>query len=164
MKILLAFLAFILAANAANPVVRPAPDIRFAGSGKKSSLRSLRGQPVVLLIAKNSKSRAFRKQVGRIESIYPEFASRGTVFICAFAEDSGPPQSDIPFVIASNGPGVVTAYQTTDGFGIAVIGKDGNMDFLSDQITPAFRIREIIQNNYQVQNDVRKQQPKGPPE
>ena len=164
MKFLATLLALALFAVAAPTVPRPAPDFSFAGIGGKKSLRSLRGQPVVVLVAKSPKTRAFRKQLDRIESIYNEFASRGTVFVCAFAEEGGTVKTDIPVVLASNGPAVTEAYGMVDGFGIGIIGRDGNLDLLTGDVLGAFRIREVIQNSYDVQNDVRKQQPKGPPE
>lgn len=164
MKIAAALIALTLVASAASPVVRPAPDFGFTGIAGKKSLRSLRGQPVVVILAKSAKTRAFRKQLARIKTIYNEFASRGTVFVCAFDEDEGKVPSDIPFVVASAGPSVTQAYGMTDGFGIAIIGRDGNLDLLTDKVLPAFRIREVIQNSFEVQNDVRKRQPKGPPE
>ncbi len=163
-KILTTLIALTLFAGAASPVVRPAPDIGFTGIGGKKNLRSLRGQPVVLIVAQSPKTRAFRKQLGRIKTIYNEFASRGTVFVCAFNAEEGSVPSDIPFVLASNGPAVTQAYGMNDGFAIAIIGRDGNLDLLTEKVIPAFRIREVIQNSYEVQNDVRKQQPKGPPQ
>lgn len=164
MRILVTLLALTLFAVAAGTVVRPAPDFGFTGIGGKKSLRSLRGQPVVVIVAKSPKTRAFRKQIDRIETIYNEFASRGVVFVCAFAEEGGVVETNVPFVFANNGPAVTSAYGMVDDFGIAVIGRDGNLDLLTSDVLGAFRIREVINNSYDVQNDVRKQQPKGPPE
>ena len=149
---------------AASPVVRPAPDFSFIGVGGKKSLRGLRGQPVVLLISRSPDTGAFKKQAKRLAPIYQEFASRGTVFVAAFSEKEGQIQSNIPFVVASNGPSVAAAYGLTDDLRIAIIGKDGNLDLETDKVLPALRIREVIQNSYVVQEAARKAAPKGPPQ
>ena len=164
MKTLAAIFALTLTiAQAASPLVRPAPDITFAGIGGVKSLRSLRGQPVVVLVAKSPQDRAFRKQVKIIEDTYRELASRSTVFIAAFSESGDGVASNVPFVIASNGPAVATAYGLTGKFALGIVGPDGNLDLATGEVTRGLRIREIILNNYAVQNAVRREQPKGPP-
>jgi hypothetical protein len=149
---------------AASPVVRPAPDFSFAGISARKSLRSLRGQPVVLVIARSPDAREFRKQAKRLAPIYQEFASRGTVFVAAFSEKEGQVPSNIPFVVATNGPAVASAYGLREDFLIAIIGRDGNLDLSTDEVLSAFRIREVIQNSYVVQQSSRKEKPKGPPQ
>jgi hypothetical protein len=149
---------------AASPVVRPAPDFGFAGVGKRQTLRSLRGQPVVIVIAPSPKSGAFKKQLKRLTPIYQEFASRGTVFVAAFSQSDGQIESNIPFVVAANGSNVASAYGLKDDFTIAIVGRDGNMDLVSERVLPALRIREVIQNSYVVQQAARKEAPKGPPQ
>ena len=148
---------------AANPVVRPAPDFTYSGIGGNKSLRSLHGQPVLVLVTKSPKTKAFRKQLKDIASIYQEFASRGTVIVAAFSEGDGEVQSNIPVVVASNGAAVASAYGLSGDFAIAIIGRDGNLDLLTDKVLPAFRIREVIQNSFDVQNTARKVMPSGPP-
>lgn len=149
--------------HAASPVVRPAPDFSFAGIGGMKSLRSLHGQPIVVLAAKNPNSRAFRKQVKVIEDVYRELASRGTVFVAVFSESGDSVPSNVPFIVASNGPAVAAAYGLTDDIVVGVVGPDGNLDYVSGELTRGLRIREVIQNNYVVQNNARREQPKGPP-
>lgn len=162
MKILAAIFALALTGlHAASPVVRPAPEFTFAGVGGVKSLRSLRGQPVVVLAAKNPDSRAFRKQVKVIEDVYRELASRGTVFVAVFSEAGDSVASNVPFIVASNGPAVATAYGLADDIVLGVVGPDGNLDFVSGELTRGLRIREVIQNNYMVQNNARREQPKG---
>ena len=150
--------------SAASPVVRPAPDFSFVGVGAKRTLRSLRGQPVVVLISRSPDTSAFKKQAKRLAPIYQEFASRGTVFVAAFSENGGQIHSNIPFVVAANGAAVAAAYGLTDDLRIAIIGKDGNLDLETDKVIPALRIREVIQNSYTVQQAARKEAPKGPPQ
>ena len=160
----LSILAAASIAPAASPVVRPAPDFTFDGTAAKRSLRSLRGQPVVLLIARSPKDSAFRKQLKLLTSIYAEYASRGTVFVAAFSEKDGEVLSNIPFIVAANGPRVAAEYGQREDLLVAIIGRDGNLDYSTHQVLPAFRIREIIQNNYDVQTASRRIIPNIPPE
>jgi hypothetical protein len=162
--LLLAAAACLNDATAASPVVRPAADFSYVGAGGRKTLRNLRNQPVVLVIAASPDTRAFRKQAKALAPIYQEFASRGTVFVAAFSEKEGVIPSNIPFVVAANGPAVANAYGHREDITIAVIGRDGNLDLITDKVLPAFRIREVIQNSYVVQNAARKEFPKGPPQ
>ena len=155
------FLAgFLLAALAAGhaAVVRLAPEFGFPGPGKMQSLKSLRGQAVVLLIAKTPKSRAFKKQVKYLKEIYEQFASKQVVFIAALGDGAGPVESDIPFVVANNGAAVATAYGATDDFNLVIIGKDGNVDYQTNKVCPPERVRDVIQNSFMVQDGSRKGQ------
>lgn len=153
-----------VALHAASPVVRTAPDFGFAGVGGKKSLRSLRSQPVVLVIAKSPDSRAFRKQAKMLAPVYQEFASRGTLFIAAFSEKDGQIPSNIPFIVASNGPAVANAYGFKDDILVAVIGPDGNLDSVTHKLSTGLRVREVIQNTFAVQEAARKETPKAPPQ
>ena len=139
-------------------VVRLAPEFGFPGPGKMQSLKSLRGQAVVLLIAKTPKNRAFKKQVKYLKEIYEQFASKQVVFIAALGDGTGPVESDIPFVVASNGAAVATAYGATDDFNIVIIGKDGNVDYQTNKVCPPERVRDVIQNSFVVQDGSRKGQ------
>ena len=157
-KLLLAgFLIVSLAASQAA-VVRLAPEFGFPGPGKTQSLKSLRGQAVVLLITKTPKSRAFKKQVKYLKEIYEQFASKQVVFIAALGDGAGPVQSDIPFVVASNGPAVAAAYGAQDDFNLVIIGKDGNVDYQTNKVCPPERVRDVIQNSFVVQEGSRKGQ------
>ncbi len=138
-------------------IVRLAPDFSFPGAGNKArSLRSLRGQPVVLLLAESPRTGAFRKQLERLRNSYSRFASRQTIFVAAFRQGEGPVKSDLPFVVANNGAAVAGAYAAQDDFNIAIIGKDGNVDYQTGKVLPAERIADIIQNSFVVQHEVRK--------
>ena len=151
---------FLLATLAVGhaAVVRLAPEFGFPGPGKMQSLKSLRGQAVVLLIAKTPKNRAFKKQVKYLKEIYEQFASKQVVFIAALGDGTGPVESDIPFVVASNGPAVATAYGATDDFNIVIIGKDGNVDYQTNKVCAPERVRDVIQNSFVVQDGSRKGQ------
>ncbi len=160
----LTLLAAASVAPAASPVIRLAPDFTFAGPAAKRTLRSLRGQAVVLLIARSPRDSAFRKQLKLLAPVYSEYASRGTLFVAAFSEKDGEVPSNIPFIVATNGPRVAADYGQREKLLVAIIGRDGNLDYSTHQILPAFRIREVIQNNYDVQNASRRLIPNGPPE
>lgn len=155
LSIFLILLIFICAAPA--NVVRKAPDFSWPGAGNKSrSLRSLKGQPVVLVIADTPRNGAFRKQIKWLKQTYSQLAARGTIFIAAFREGEGPVQSDIPFVVANDGGGVAGAYGIEGDFALVVIGKDGNVDYQTDKVRTGERVRDVILNNFEVQTTTRK--------
>ena len=151
------FAALALCADAG--VVRPAPSFTFGGAGK-NSLASLRGQPVVLVIAQSAKTKALRSQLKSLTNTYHDCASRGAVFVAALT-DGGTVPSDIPFALANNSPAVAAAYGMRGDFLIAVIGRDGNLDLVSDKPIPGARVFEVIKNNFDVQEKSRRELPKG---
>ena len=159
----LAALAVIFAqvSSADAGVVRPAPPFTFGGAGGKNSLGSLRGQPVVLVIAQGGKTKALRSQLKSLKNVYHDCASRGAVFIAAIADGSAVP-SDIPFVLSNNGAAVAAAYGMRGDFLLAVIGRDGNLDLVTDKPIPGARVFEVIKNNFDVQDKARRELPKGP--
>ncbi len=148
----------LVALTAAAPlsmakVVRPAPDVVLE-TGK--GLKSLRGQPVVILVATHPQSRTFRKQAKRLEREYQRFAARKTVFIAAFTQSSAGLSSNIPFVLARNGAAVAAQYGVNTPFALMVIGQDGNLDLQTAKLSPASRVRDAILNNYAQQAAQRK--------
>jgi peroxiredoxin len=161
-KRLLLTLLLLTSVAAQAAVVRPAPDFTFPGpSNRAKNLRSLRDQPVVLLIADSPRTGAFRKQLKQLREIYSQFASRQVVFIAAFKDGSMEPvQSNVPFAIANNGAAVAGAYGVQDDFALVVIGKDGNVDYQSEKPAAAQRIRDVIQNSFAVQEAARKEVPR----
>ena len=157
-KLLLAALLTLSLAASHAEVVRLAPDFAFPGPGKKQTLKGLRGQAVVLLITKTPKSRAFKKQLKYLKEIYEQFASKQVVFIAALGDGTGPVESDIPFVVAANGPAVASAYGAADDFALVIIGKDGNVDYQTTKVCTPERVRDVIQNSFMVQEGSRKGQ------
>ncbi len=137
-------------------VVALAPDFLFPAAGKNRSLRSLRGQAVVLLVAKDASTSAFKKQLKELAPVYQEFASKGVIFIAALQSGDGPIKSNIPFVVAIDGPGVAAKYGVANKFQIAIVGRDGNIDYQTDKVLPGGRVRDVVQNSYVVQNESRK--------
>lgn len=156
-QILSALLLGVSVCAAPAAVVRLAPDFTFPGAGRVQSLKSLRGQPVVLLIADSPRTGAFRKQLKNLREIYGQFASRQVVFAAAFRNGGGPVDSNIPFAVANNGPAVAAAYEVRDDFNLVIIGKDGNVDYQTPKVCTAERIRDVIQNSFAVQSAARKE-------
>ncbi len=150
-------LSLFLAIAAHAAVVHLAPEFSFIGAGDKPrSLRSLRGQSVVLIIADSPKSGALKKQLKNLEEIYQQLASRGVVLVAAVANGDGPIPSNIPVAVASNGAAVAASYGVQKGFQIAIIGRDGNLDYQTDHVLAPERVRDVIQNSFDVQNSARK--------
>ncbi len=133
-----------------SPVVRPAPDFQWESFNDGSkALRSLKQQPVVLIVARSARTGAFRKQLREVERLYRQFAGRETLFVAAFTEESGVVKSDIPFLIARDPQGIAANYGFSGSpFGIAVIGPDFNIDLASYKVTSGERLRDIIDNSY----------------
>lgn len=151
----LALSLLVAAAHAA--AVHLAPEFTFLGAGDKTrTLRSLRGQAVVLIIADSAKSKALKKQMRNLEEIYQQLASKGVILVAAVASGDDPIPSNTPVAVASNGAAVAAAYGVQKGFQIAIIGRDGNLDYQTDHVLAPERIRDVIQNSYDVQVSARK--------
>lgn len=161
MKYVIPFLFLAIAAQGA--VVRLAPEFTFPGPGNKAqTLHSLRGQPVVLVIANSSKSKALKKQLVWLRDLYQAFASRKAVFIAAYKNGAEPVQSNIPFALANNGAAVAAAYGVNGDFALVIIGKDGNIDYETVNPQTPQRIRDVMQNSFEIQAASRKTTPVGP--
>ena len=152
-----AVLLLIDPASASARVVRPVPDFALEGSGGRLlSLKSLRGQPVVIVAAESASARSFRRQASYLEDLYRRFAGRKVVFVAALADPSRPIRSNIPFVLARDGSGVAASIGLAPKFGVAIVGGDGNLDFVSGRVISADRAKEIMDNNFAVQSAQRK--------
>lgn len=149
-------LALFSSAGVAN-VVRGAPDFTWLTSGARGqSLKSLRGQPVVLIVAQSPTQRIFRSQVGQLQKVYQLLGNDKAVAVAAFTQQPGLIKSNIPFVLAANPAAVAAAYDVAGPFAIFIIGKDGNIDALSNRVLPGQRILDIINNSFVVQRDNRR--------
>ncbi len=136
-----------------KPVVRPAPDFLWIGAGGKTSpLKTFRGEPVILVIGTSPEDKQFRKQISHIDNLYLDLSERKTVFLAAFTEQQGRVASNVPYAIVQNGPAVAKAYGVPpNGFGVAVISPDGNVDLFSTEVQAAQRLLDMINNSYQTQ-------------
>ncbi len=157
-RVLIAVCAVALVGTAFARVVRPAPDFSWvAAGGVAKSLNSLKGQPVVLLIAPSPRNRDFRAQIRQLQSDYQRLAAKKLVCFAAFTEEAGRVDSNIPFVLAADGPRVGFIYDVPQGFAIAIIGPDGNLDYLTSEVVPAQRVLDVMNNNAAVQEYLRKE-------
>ena len=159
MRFFLAALCLLarLPSGGSAEVVRGAPDFTWLTSGARGqSLKSLRGQPVVLIVAQSPTQRIFRSQVGQLQKVYQLLGNDKAVAVAAFTQQPGLIKSNIPFVLAANPAAVAAAYDVTGPFAIFIIGKDGNIDALSNRVLPGQRILDIINNSFVVQRDNRK--------
>ncbi len=156
MKSLILLLA--LAAGTLNAdVVRPSPEYSWVDStGARKSSRDFLGRPVVVLVSNSPRDWSFRSQVGQLQKMYERLASEKIVCVAAFSQTPGVVRSNIPFVIAADGPRLAYDLQVTKGFAIAVIGKDGNLDYFGRRVIPVRRIYDILDNSYVVQKSLRR--------
>ena len=129
-------------------VVKAAPG--FTGgalAGRKITLASLKGKPVVLVIAPTPKDRAFRAQMNELRGRYERMASQGMLFFAAFTSEGARIPSNIPFILVDDPASVASDYDINKGFAIAVIGRDGNLDCLSTKPLPGQRVLDLCLNN-----------------
>jgi hypothetical protein len=111
---------------------------------------------VVLVIARSPREWSFRSQVGQLQKIYERFAAEKLLCVAAFSGEQDLIRSNIPFLTVPDGPGTATTYEVPEGFAIAVIGADGNLDCFSTRVLPAQRIYDIIVNSYTNQKQLRR--------
>ncbi len=146
-----------LLSSAAAEVVRRAPDFTWLKSGNnRASLVSLRGQPVVLVVAPSPRYGKFRKQAKELQKTYQLLGNDKAVMVAAFTEEPGVIRSNIPFALAANPAAVVQAYGIAGDFAVFVIGRDGNLDEISDRVLPGQRVLDIINNSFVAQRDNRR--------
>jgi hypothetical protein len=150
-------LFFVLASTVSAVVVRQAPNVHWIdSSGRQKALSDLKGQPVVVLIAPTPRDRAFRSQLGQLKRMYERYAAHKVVFIAAFTTEGGLIRSNIPFLVAADGPRVGYDYEGSERFTIAFIGRDGNLDYVTNKVIPAQRVYDILGNSYVPQRDIRR--------
>jgi len=138
-------------------VVNAAPSfVGGASAGRSISLASLRGKPVVLLIAPSPRDWTFRQQLGQLRGNYERLAAQGILCFVAFTSEGGRIRSNIPFIQVNDPSGTAAAYDIQQGFAIAVIGRDGNLDCLSTKPLPAYRLLDLMMNNAAMQEQLRR--------
>jgi hypothetical protein len=138
-------------------VVRPAPDIKWVdASGKQQSLSSFRGQPVIVVITPSVRSWRFRRQLARLRPAFERLAAQKAVFVAAITAEPGRIPSNIPFAIASDGPRVGFEFDSPDEFAIAIIGRDGNIDYLTNRVLYGQRVLDVVMNSYVMQTRLRR--------
>jgi len=155
--VLIAILLALASPALRSEVVRPAPEFFWVDStGARKSSKALLGRPVILLVADSPRQWAFRSQVGQLQTMYERIAADKAVCVAAFSVEPGVVRSNIPFVLAADGPQAAFNLQIQRGFGIAIIGKDGNLDYAGTRVLPARRIYDILDNSFVVQKALRR--------
>ncbi|MEY2906018.1 MAG: hypothetical protein RLZZ408_489 [Verrucomicrobiota bacterium] len=150
-------LAAVSASAKGSSVVNAAPSFSGgASAGRNIQLSSLRGKPVILVIAPSPRDRAFRGQMSELKGRYERLAAQGLLCFAAFTTEGGRIRSNIPFIEVNDPTSTAAAYDVSKGFAIAVIGRDGNLDCLSTRPLPGQRILDLVMNNASVQEQLRR--------
>jgi len=131
-------------------VVRPAPEIAWRElSGAPRTTAVFRGRPVVVLIAPDANDRSFHRQVRRLRPSFNRLTASNAALLVAFSSsDNIRIPSDIPFIVATNGAKVDADFAAAGQFRIAIIGKDGNLDYITNKVIPGQRVVDVIVNSY----------------
>jgi len=138
-------------------VVNPAPNVPWLdANGKVQGLGVFKGQPVILVVAPSPQDRTFRAQLGQLRQMYERYAANKVIFIAAFTQAQGRIRSNIPFVLAADGPRTSYDFKTGDRFGIAFIGRDGNLDYVTNKVIPAQRAFDIVGASFVTQEKLRR--------
>lgn len=154
---LFALLFFLTTVSSQALVANRAPDFLWINSaGKTGNLSAFKGQPVVLIIAPSPESREFRSQLNRLKGIYEKMGSQKVVFVAAFTQAGGRVPSNIPFVLAADGPRVGFDFNSQERFAVAIIGRDGNLDYLTNRVLPGQRVFDVIANSFVTQTMMRR--------
>ena len=127
-----------------------------AGNGRSITLASLRGKPVLLLIAPSPRFGSLRRQCSELKGYYERLAAQGMVCFAGFTTLPGRVPSNIPFVPLNDPVATAAAYDVRGGFAVAVIGVDGNLDCLSTKPLPGYRILDLVINNAAMQKKLRR--------
>ena len=127
-----------------------------ASAGRTITLASIRGKPVLLLVAPSPRDRAFRSQLAELKDRYERLAAQGLLCFAALTVEDGRIPSNIPFIMVNDPTATATAYDVQKGFAIAVIGRDGNLDCLSAKPLPGQRVLDLVMNNASVQEMLRR--------
>jgi hypothetical protein len=139
-----------------SSVIHPAPDVTWQQHGKRVDLSSLRGQPVLLLLAPSPKSWDLYRQLNALKSNYEHLANQHLVCLVAFTQEEGALRSNIPFITVAHGAAVGKAYGAEDRFALALIGPDGNLDCFSTHVLAGQRIDDLIDGSYAHQLKLRR--------
>lgn len=154
---LIAFFCVLALGVSPAVVVRPAPNIQWLdATGKLKGLAAFKGQPVVVIVARSPRDRSFRAQVGQLQKMYERLAANKVVFVAAFTQEQGLIRSNIPFVLAPDGPRVAYDLGTGEKFGVAFIGRDGNLDYVTNKILPVQRIYDVVGASFVTQEMLRR--------
>ena len=94
--------------------------------------------------------------MSQLRGYYEKLAVHGMLCFAALTSDSGRIPSNIPFILVNDPVGTAAAYDVKQGFAIAVIGPDGNLDCISTKPLPGQRVLDLLQNNASMQTQIRR--------
>ena len=139
---------------ASAEVVRQAPDFTVGPLlNSSASLKSLRGRPIILLMAQSPSISGFRSQVKELALGFDRLATRNVLIFAAFKEPGADlVQTNMPVIVLPHGVDVCRAYNLQGKSGIALIGPDGNLDYQTEKFLTASRVRQVIGNSYELQH------------
>lgn len=138
-------------------VVRPAEALGWVNAaGTTEDFQKLRGHSVLLFVVTGPRNWTFRSQIGQLQKVYQRLADTKTICVVAFTKTGGVVRSNIPFVLAQDGPQVAARYGLTNRFTLLIIGRDGNVDFITSRVLTGQRILDIIGNSFAVQESLRR--------
>lgn len=144
-------------------VVRPAPDFSLGQLSEKgtASLKSQRGRPVILLLARSPETGSFRSQLKEIASRFDRLSTRNVLVVAAFEQtpeqgEFALVKSDVPVVVVPRGAEVCRQFGLTSKSAIALIGPDGNLDYQTSKILNASKINQVIGNSFEFQHNPRR--------
>ena len=106
---------------------------------------------MIVLLADSANRSDFREQLKEMERSFDRLAIRKTVIAAAFQKDEGEIRSNMPVVILPDGARVCAAFPLKGKFSIALIGPDGNLDYITDKVLNTNRILEVLQNSFEIQ-------------
>ena len=144
----------MLCVIASAEVVRQAPDFAVGPLlNGNASLKSLRGRPIILLMAQSPATSGFRSQVKELALGFDRLATKNVLIFAAFREP-GPDlvQTNMPVIVLPHGSDVCRSYNLQGKSGIALIGPDGNLDYQTGKFLTASRVRQVIGNSYELQH------------
>lgn len=151
--------------KASATVVRPAPDLTFRSANSTKSLSSLRGHPILLLLGDKASRSRVTDQAQLLEGFYSKLAARKMIFLSAFTDPTdNQVRSNVPFTPVEDPLATVASYkalaQASTGSPqtptVAIIGPDGNVDYIGEKLLSGERVREIMLNNHSVQTKSRR--------
>jgi hypothetical protein len=144
-------------------VVRPAPDFSLGplAENGNASLKSQRGRPVILLMARSPDTGSFRSQMKEIASRFDRMSTRNVLVVAAFEQTPGPGdlhlvKSDVPVVVVPQGAEVCRQFGLNGKSAIALIGPDGNLDYQTSKTLTASKINQVIGNSFEFQHNPRR--------
>ena len=88
--------------------------------------------------------------------MFERYAAHKVVFIAAFTQEGGRDPIKHSLHGAADGPRVGYEYESGERLAIAFIGRDGNLDYVTNKVMPAQRVYDLINNSFVAQRNMRR--------